>query len=75
MTSDDGAGVDEAFRTSARAYREVAGWSQAELANRMQERGHPWHQATVYKVEDGRRPVRLAELSHWPMSSARSSRN
>ena len=44
-----------------RTWRELHGWSQTELAERMQDRGHRWHQATVYKVEDGRRPTRLAE--------------
>lgn len=35
--------------------------SQAALASAMAERGHKWSQATVWSVETGRRPIRLAE--------------
>lgn len=36
--------------------------SQAGLANAMKERGHDkWSQATVWSVEQGKRPLRLAE--------------
>ncbi|GAB4095607.1 hypothetical protein GCM10028787_10820 [Brachybacterium horti] len=35
--------------------------SQAALAAAMAERGHKWSQATVWSVEQGRRPMRLTE--------------
>jgi transcriptional regulator with XRE-family HTH domain len=35
--------------------------SQKELAARMKERGWKWSQATVWSVEKGERPLRLAE--------------
>lgn len=35
--------------------------SQAELAERMRERGYKWSQATVWSVEKGERPLRLTE--------------
>lgn len=35
--------------------------SQQALADLMRERGHDWTQATVWAVEKGRRPIRLAE--------------
>jgi transcriptional regulator with XRE-family HTH domain len=35
--------------------------SQKELAARMKERGWKWSQATVWAVEKGERPLRLAE--------------
>ena len=35
--------------------------SQAALAAAMAERGHKWSQATVWSVEQGKRPIRLAE--------------
>ena len=59
MATDDD--VEVTFSRGVRTWRELHGWSQTELAQRMQERGHPFHQATVYKLEDGRRPTRLAE--------------
>ena len=34
--------------------------SQAALAAAMAERGHKWSQATVWSVEQGKRPIRLA---------------
>lgn len=38
--------------------------SQAGLANAMKERGHEkWSQATVWSVEQGKRPLRLAEAA------------
>lgn len=37
------------------------GVSQAELAREMKDRGFKWSQATVWAVEKGERPLRLAE--------------
>ncbi len=61
MTDDGTDDVEGTFRRGIRTWRELHGWSQTELAERMQDRGFPFHQATVYKLEDGRRPTRLAE--------------
>lgn len=35
--------------------------SQADLADKMRERGYKWSQATVWAVEKGERPLRLTE--------------
>ena len=61
MTDDDTGDVEGTFRRGVRTWRELHGWSQTELAQRMGDRGFPFHQATVYKLEDGQRPTRLAE--------------
>ncbi|MFC9559921.1 helix-turn-helix domain-containing protein [Agromyces sp. NPDC056965] len=37
--------------------------SQKELADEMRERGYKWSQATVWAVEKGNRPLRLAEAA------------
>jgi transcriptional regulator with XRE-family HTH domain len=42
--------------------RERKGISQAELARLMNERGRPWHQATVYRAETGSQPMTLSEI-------------
>lgn len=39
----------------------MAGTSQQALADAMKERGWKWSQATVWSVEKGERPIRLAE--------------
>lgn len=49
------------FGLNFRHARERAGLSQTELAKRMSTLGFRWHQATVYKVESGDRPVKLGE--------------
>jgi transcriptional regulator with XRE-family HTH domain len=45
-----------------RTLREGAGMSQSALAAEMTERGHPWHQQTVGRIEAGRQPVRFGEI-------------
>jgi transcriptional regulator with XRE-family HTH domain len=45
-----------------RALREAAGLSQAQLAQRMHDAGHPWWQPTVSKVESGQRAVPSDEM-------------
>jgi transcriptional regulator with XRE-family HTH domain len=45
-----------------RAYREAAGMTQEELAQRVASCGFPFTQATVWKVEQGQRPVKAGEL-------------
>jgi transcriptional regulator with XRE-family HTH domain len=44
--------------------RAERGWSQSEVARRMQASGYNWHQATVGRVESGKHPLRLNELMH-----------
>lgn len=41
--------------------RKLQALSQENLAARMKERGHDWHQTTVSKVEGGQRDVTLRE--------------
>lgn len=48
---------DALFGHNVRKLRERAGLSQPGLADAMRERGHPWHQSTVYRVESGKQPV------------------
>ena len=55
--------VDERLAENLRALREHQGISQAALARRMKARGHPWHQATVHRVETGVQPVSLKEAT------------
>lgn len=60
----DGVGlveVEQNFATNVREYREQLGLSQEELAQRMAERGFGFTQATVWKIEQGKRAVRIAE--------------
>jgi transcriptional regulator with XRE-family HTH domain len=40
------------------------GWSQAEVARRMEAYGYSWHQTTVGRIESGQRPLRLNEVVH-----------
>jgi transcriptional regulator with XRE-family HTH domain len=54
--------IDANIAANVRAYREAAGMSQEELAQQMADRGFPFTQATVWKVERGQRPVRAGEL-------------
>jgi transcriptional regulator with XRE-family HTH domain len=53
--------ADERLAANVRLLRERRGMSQRQLAEAMAERGHPWHQQTVGRVEEGNRPVRFAE--------------
>ena len=58
--SGDKAG-GERLAANIRALREYQGISQAALAQAMRDRGHPWHQPTVHRVELGRQPVEIPE--------------
>lgn len=53
------------FRASMRARREAAGWSQADLARRLDDAGLGalGHQTTVARIESGARPVKLDEAA------------
>jgi transcriptional regulator with XRE-family HTH domain len=60
----DGVGlaeVEQNFATNVREYREQSGLSQEDLAQRMAERGFGFTQSTVWKIEQGKRAVRIAE--------------
>lgn len=54
--------IDANIAANVRAYREAAGISQEELAQRIADRGFPFTQATVWKVESGQRPLKASEL-------------
>ena len=54
--------IDANIAANVRAYREAAGMTQEELAQQMADRGFPFTQATVWKVERGQRPVKAGEL-------------
>lgn len=54
--------VAEIFGTSVRQVREKRGWSQSELARRMQQIGwEKYSQVAVSRTEEGTRTVRLDE--------------
>lgn len=57
----DSGHVDQNFGRNVRAYREAAQVSQEELARRMTERGYGFSQATVWKIEQNKRDVRIGE--------------
>lgn len=52
---------DEHFAANLRSTREAMGITQAELAERMRDRGFGFHQATIYKIEKGERKVSIGE--------------
>lgn len=54
--------VDEHLAANLRQARETQGLSQDELAQRMAERGFGFGQATIWKIEQGKRPVKISEL-------------
>lgn len=56
--------TDQRFAANFRAAREQAGLSQRQVADQMRERGLPWHQQTVYRLESGEQPVKLREAEH-----------
>jgi transcriptional regulator with XRE-family HTH domain len=55
--------IDQNIAANLRLYREAAGLSQEELAQRMTDRGFGFSQATIWKIESGQRPVRASELA------------
>lgn len=52
---------DRAVGRAVQRLRTQAGLSQAEMAERMRERGWKWLQPTSWSVEQGKRPLRFAE--------------
>lgn len=53
--------TEQRIAANLKAIREDVGMSQEQVATAMSERGYSWHQATVYKVENGGRQVQLGE--------------
>jgi transcriptional regulator with XRE-family HTH domain len=53
--------ADERFATNIREERERQKLSQGELARRMAERGFPYYQQTIRRIEEGRRKVSVGE--------------
>lgn len=60
MTAADA--IEQAMAGRLKGLRNLASLSQPELAERMTAKGHPWHQSTVWKIEQGKRQVRVGEL-------------
>ena len=46
-----------------RLLRQLRGWSQQELVEKMRPYGYEWSQATVTRLEAATRPIRLNELA------------
>jgi|SRR5271157_986228 transcriptional regulator with XRE-family HTH domain len=46
-----------------RLLRQGRGWSQQEVAEKMQAYGYQWSQATVTRLESASRPIRVNELA------------
>ena len=55
--------TDEKLGANLRILRERKSIPQAAVARQMSGRGHPWHQATVSRVETGKQPVTFAEAA------------
>ena len=54
--------AEAAVGAKVRALRVERGWSQGDLADKLDEVGWPIHQTNISKLEAGRRPIRVAEL-------------
>lgn len=61
------------FGAAVRRYREEAGWSQGELARRLNDLGwKAFHQTTISRIEKGERPIRLSEAKGFQKVFGRS---
>ena len=58
-----GHAAEQHLPENLRVLRERKGMSQASLAQAMSERGWPWHQQTVYKIENGKQGVGFGEAA------------
>lgn len=56
-----GEGIDQVFGANLREARTWRGLTQEGVARMMQQRGFDFHQATVYKIESGKRSVSVGE--------------
>jgi transcriptional regulator with XRE-family HTH domain len=54
--------IDANIAANVRAYREARGMTQEDLAGELADAGFPFTQATIWKIENGHRPVKAAEL-------------
>jgi transcriptional regulator with XRE-family HTH domain len=54
--------IDAYIAANVRAYREARGISQEDLAGRLAEVGFPFSQATIWKIENGQRPLKATEM-------------
>lgn len=61
--ADGYAEIDQNFATNVRERREEAQLSQEALAQRMIDRGFGFSQATIWKIEQGKRPVKISEAA------------
>ncbi len=61
MEDARGVGRDVTIGLAVASLRGAAGLSQQQVADRMRELGWRWVQPTIWSIEQGRRPVRLAE--------------
>ncbi|MEJ8284542.1 helix-turn-helix transcriptional regulator [Curtobacterium citreum] len=63
MNEDDatGGGIDQVFGANLREARTWRGFTQEGVARKMQKKGFDFHQATVYKIESGKRSVSVGE--------------
>jgi len=61
MTTADA--IEQAVAGRLKVLRQRARLSRVDLAERMSGKGHPWHETTAYKIESGRRNVRVGELA------------
>lgn len=57
------ANIERKFGAKVRSLRLERGWTQRDLASKMTAAGHPMHQTTVAKLENGTRPTSVAEAS------------
>lgn len=53
---------EKVIAEKVRQLRTERGWSQDDLARRMEDMGWPMHQTTVAKLEAAKRPIRAAEV-------------
>ncbi|WP_198036872.1 helix-turn-helix domain-containing protein [Nocardia sp. BMG51109] len=53
--------AEDVFAANLKTLRGDKNISQEALAEQMSQRGFKWHQATVYKIENGSRQVQLGE--------------
>lgn len=62
-SASGGHAAEEHLPGNLRRIREHRGMSQSALAAAMSERGWPWHQQTVYKIENGKQMPGLGEVT------------
>jgi len=60
----DASETDRMVAGNLRVLREGSGLSQAEVARRMRDYGHRWHQTTAGRIEGAVQPLGLAEAVH-----------